>query len=57
MYRIHRKKPSCRQRKQPEIHVHLHTVGMWIVKALLLPVLTSILCQYLVLWLNHWFKW
>ncbi len=49
--------PSKKRRKRPESRFHLGDRGDWIVKMLLLPALTSFLCQYLVAWLEHWLKW
>jgi len=35
----------------------LHKAEVWIVKKVLLPVITSALCQYLITLLAHWLKW
>lgn len=43
--------------QQPNWRFHFRDIGAWFVKTLLLPIITSILCQFLVNWLNHWLKW
>ncbi len=48
---------SKKRRKQSESGFRLRDIGDWIVKVLLLPVLTSVLCQYLIAWLEHLLKW
>ena len=57
MRRIKHQKPSKKRGKQPVSRFHLQDVVTWIVKTLLLPVITSVLCQYLISWLDHMLKW
>jgi hypothetical protein len=57
MRRIKHQKPSKKRREQPKSHIHLRDIGAWIVKTLLVPVITSVLCQYLIAWLDHLLKW
>jgi hypothetical protein len=48
MHRLKHKKPSHRESKRSELRFRLQDGVNWIVRTLVLPVITSILCQYLV---------
>jgi len=48
--------PSKKRRKRTESRFHLRDIGGWIVKTLLLPIITSMLCQYIIRWLEHLLK-
>lgn len=50
--RLRRKKP-----KPHRLTTRLHKAEVWIVEMFFLPVITSVVCQCLVIWLAHWLKW
>ena len=55
--RKHKRLRISQKRKAQGTFPVCFSYKMWVVNMLLLPILASVLSQYIVLWLEHWLKW